>query len=66
MIVYRINIDIGYRSVVLEFKTIEEAGEFAKSFLTHIKSSEHKNKTTLSLDIVNTDTDSVVGDKEDE
>lgn len=73
MIVYRINIDIGYRSVVLEFETIEEAGEFAKSFLTHIKSAEARYKTSVSLDVVNTDneleyadTDSVVEDKEDE
>lgn len=73
MIVYRINIDIGYRHVILEFETVEEAGEFAKSFLTHIKSAESRNNATVSLDVVNTDnefeyadTDSVVEDKEDE
>lgn len=73
MIVYRINIDIGYRHVVLEFKTIEEAGEFAKSFLTHIKSAESRNTPTIALEVVNTDkefeyadTDSVVENKEDE
>lgn len=73
MIVYRINIDIGYRSVVLEFTTIEEAGEFAKSFLTHIKSAEARNKASISLDVVNTDvefkysdTDSIKEDEEDE
>lgn len=70
MIVYRINIDIGYRSVLLEFKTIEEAGEFAKSFITHVKTSDDRHKASISLDVVDTDnefeysdTDSVVEDE---
>ena len=72
MLVYRINLEVGYRTVELEFQSIEEAGEFAKSFLTHIKSIDDNKKTTLSLDIINTDlefeyadTDSIE-DSEDE
>lgn len=64
MIVYRINIDIGYRNVTLEFETVEEAGEFAKSFLTHVKSAEARNKASISLDVVNTDNE--IEDNEDE
>lgn len=72
MIVYRINIEVGYRTVVLEFQSIEEAGDFAKSFLTHVKSIDDNKNAKLSLDIINTnlefeytDTDSVE-DSEDE
>lgn len=62
MIVYRINVEVGYRNIVLEFYTSEEAGDFASNFLTHIKSVEDNKKVKLSMDIVDTDNE----DSEDE
>lgn len=73
MIVYRIVVEVGYREVSLEFQNIEEAGEFAKSFLTHAKVDEDRHKPKISLEVVDTDeefkytdTDSVAEDEEDE
>ena len=70
MIVYRLVVEVGYREVTLEFQNVEEAGDFAKTFLTHVKVDEKLHKPRISLDVIDSDdefeymdTDSV---KEDE
>lgn len=65
MIVYRINVELGYRNIILEFPTCEEAGAFASNFLTHIKAVEDNKKVKLSMDIVDTEAESLE-DEEDE
>lgn len=55
MIVYRICVEVGYNTVDLEFQNIEEAGEFAKSFLTHAKVDKGNRKPKISLDVIDLD-----------
>lgn len=59
MIAYRINIEVGYRNVTLEFESAEEAGAFASDFLLHVKHVEDDKKLELHMDIVNTDTEGI-------
>ena len=73
MIIYRIVVEVGYNTVALEFQNIEEAGEFAKAFLTHTKVERGERKPKISLDVIDLDaefeyanTDSVKEDEEDE
>lgn len=60
--IYRINIEIGYRSVVLDFNTAESAGAFASTFLSHVNSEAGETKSKLSFEVINPE----VKDEEDE
>jgi len=51
--IYRINLEIGYRSVVLDFNTAEAAGAFASTFLSHVNTKEGETKSKLSFQVIN-------------
>lgn len=60
--VYRIKLEVGYRSLVLDFNTAEEAGAFASTFLSHINTEAGETKSKLSFEVINPE----VKDEEDE
>ena len=51
--IYRINIEIGYRSVCLDFNTAEAAGVFASTFLSHVNPEVGERKSKLSFEVIN-------------
>ena len=51
--IYRINLEIGYRSVVLDFNTAEAAGAFASTFLSHVNTEAGETKSKLSFQVIN-------------
>ena len=62
MMIYRINLEVGYRSIVLDFNTAESAGAFASTFLSHINTEAGETKSKLSFQVINPELE----DKEDE
>lgn len=60
--IYRINLEVGYRSIVLDFNTAEAAGAFASTLLSHINTETGETKSKLSFQVINPELE----DKEDE
>lgn len=60
--IYRINLEIGFRSIVLDFYTAEDAGAFASTFLSHVNTEAGETKSKLSFEVINPE----VKDEEDE
>ena len=51
--IYRINIEVGYRTVALDFNTAEAAGVFASTFLSHVNQEVGERKSKLSFEVIN-------------
>ena len=62
--IYRINIEVGYRTVCLDFNTAESAGIFASTFLSHINQEAGEHKSKLTFEVINPD--GINEDEEDE
>ena len=60
--IYRLNIEVGYRSLCLDFNSAEEAGAFASTFLSHVNAENGETKSKLSFEVINPE----VKDEEDE
>ena len=60
--IYRINIECGYRNVCLDFYTAEEAGAFASTFLSHVNQEASEKKSKLTFEVI----DPNVKDEEDD
>jgi len=60
--IYRINLEVGYRSIALDFHTAESAGAFASTFLSHVNTEAGETKSKLSFEVINPE----VKDEEDE
>ena len=51
---YRVIFKVSYYEAWFEFDTVEEAGEFAKTILTHqVESPDSKRKSTIRVEIIN-------------
>lgn len=62
--IYRIILSIGYNKAWFDFNNIEEAGEFAKTILTHQSANEDRTKRdSVRLEIIDP---TIVEDKEEE
>lgn len=60
--IYRINLEVGYRSIALDFNTAEAAGAFASTFLSHVNTEVGESKSKLTFEVINPE----VKDEEDE
>lgn len=59
---YRVILKVNYYEAWFEFDNIEDAGEFAKTILTHqVESEDNKRKSTIRLEVI----DLVLQNKED-
>lgn len=61
--IYRIYIEVAFRTVCLDFDTAEEAGAFASTFLSHVNQEAFERKSKLSFEIINPD---VIDEDEDD
>lgn len=51
---YRVILKVNYYEAWFEFDTVEEAGEFAKTILTHqVESEDNKRKSMIRLEVIN-------------
>jgi hypothetical protein len=58
-IIYRVVLRVGYCYATFEFNTLEKAGDFAKTLLTNLVSTDDTDKkSSVSLEIVNADAES--------
>ncbi|MBO7691503.1 MAG: hypothetical protein J6T10_02575 [Methanobrevibacter sp.] len=62
--IYRIYIEVGYRKIALDFKSSQEAGDFASTLLSHINTGAGENKSKLSFEVINPE--AIDEDEEDE
>lgn len=53
--IYRLNIEVGYRSLCLDFYSAEDAGAFASVFLSHVNTEAGEAKSKLSFQVINPD-----------
>jgi hypothetical protein len=52
---YRVIFKVNYYEAWFEFDTVEEAGEFAKTILTHqVESEDNKRKSMIRLEVIDT------------
>lgn len=52
---YRVIFKVNYYEAWFEFDTVEEAGEFAKTLLTHqVESEDNKRKSMIRLEVIDT------------
>ena len=48
--IYKVVLTVGYNEAHFEFNNIEDAGEFAKTILTHsVKSKDSSRKTSVDI-----------------
>ena len=66
MIIYRINIEVGYREVQLQFNTSEEAGKFAEMFVSHSIPNKNGQKAKLSLEVLDSESINEEDEEDDE